>query len=204
MFEEYNHPVSIVTNSGLVMRDIDILSRLAEKQLVKVHVSVTSLDAKLSRTLEPRASAPHRRLLAIERLSDAKIPVGVLVAPVIPAITDHELESIVKAVGGAGAKSVGYVLLRLPHEVAGLFTEWLEEHYPLKSKHVQTLLAQMRGGALYDAKFGERMSGTGPYAELLRDRFRLACKKHQLNLQRVSLRTDLFKVPHRGPQLALF
>ncbi|WP_295993090.1 PA0069 family radical SAM protein [Rugamonas sp.] len=204
VFEDYNHPVSIITKSGLVMRDIDILSRLAEKQLVKVHVSVTSLDAKLSRTLEPRASAPRRRLLAIERLTDAQIPVGVLVAPVIPAITDHELESIVRAVATAGAKSAGYVLLRLPHEVAGLFTEWLDEHYPLKSKHVQTLLSQMRGGALYDAKFGERMSGTGPYADLLRDRFRLACKKHQLNLQRVSLRTDLFKVPHRGPQLALF
>lgn len=204
VFEEYNHPVSIITKSGLVMRDIDILSRLAEKQLVKVHVSVTSLDAKLSRTLEPRASAPNRRLLAIERLTDAKIPVGVLVAPVIPAITDHELESIVKAVAAAGAKSAGYVLLRLPHEVAGLFTEWLEEYYPLKSKHVQTLLSQMRGGALYDAKFGERMSGTGPYADMLKDRFRLACKKHQLNLDRVSLRTDLFKVPHGCPQLALF
>jgi DNA repair photolyase len=206
VFEEFQHPVSIITKSALVVRDLDILSRLAEKGLVKVHISVTSLDNEISRTLEPRASAPSRRIIAIERLTAASVPVGVLVAPVIPAITDHQLESIVKTVAEAGALSAGYVLLRLPREVEGLFKEWLEVHHPLKAKHVQTLLAEMRGGALYDSTFGKRMSGTGPYAELLRDRFRLACRKYGLNKNRMALSTQLFAVPSAdgNPQLSLF
>lgn len=206
VFEDFKHPVSIITKSGLIVRDLDILSRLAENRLVKVHVSVTSLDSELSRTLEPRASAPARRLLAIERLAAAGVPVGVLVAPVIPAITDYQLEAIVKAVAAAGAKTAGYVLLRLPLEVEGLFKEWLEAHFPLRAKHVQTLLSDMRGGRMYDSAFGKRMSGTGPYADLLRDRFRLACRKYGLNLNRTVLDSSLFLKPSRdlSRQLKLF
>jgi DNA repair photolyase len=206
VFEEFSHPVSIITKSALVTRDLDILAKLAKNGLVKVHMSVTSLDNDLSRTLEPRASAPGRRLKAIERLAVANVPVGALVAPVIPAITDHQLESIVKAVASAGARSAGYVLLRLPLEVEGLFKEWLETHCPLKAKHVQTLLTEMHGGEIYNSNFGRRMTGAGPYAQLLRDRFRLACHKQGLNQTKVPLRTDLFAIPDTGSnsQLQLF
>ncbi|WP_194726585.1 PA0069 family radical SAM protein [Noviherbaspirillum malthae] len=195
VLERYNHPVSITTKSGLVVRDVDVLQRMAQKQLAQVYVSVTSLNNDVSRTLEPRASAPSRRLSAIRRLADAGIPVGVLVAPVIPAITDVEMEAILESVTAAGATSAAYILLRLPLEVAGLFSEWLEAHYPLRAKHVQSLLSQMRDGKIYDSTFGSRMSGTGVFAELLSQRFKLACKKNGLNARQYSLRTDLFAIP---------
>lgn len=195
VLERYNHPVSITTKSGLVVRDVDVLQRMAQKQLAQVYVSVTSLNNDVSRTLEPRASVPSRRLSAIRRLTDAGIPVGVLVAPVIPAITDVELEAILDSVTAAGATSAAYILLRLPLEVAGLFSEWLEAHYPLRAKHVQSLLSQMRKGKIYDSAFGTRMSGTGVFAELLSQRFKLACKKNGLNARQYSLRTDLFAIP---------
>ncbi|SNT32419.1 DNA repair photolyase [Noviherbaspirillum humi] len=195
VMERFSHPLSITTKSGLVTRDIDILARMAKKSLVRVFVSVTSLKNEISRTLEPRASAPARRLAAMRRLSEAGIPVGVLVAPVVPAVTDMELEAILGSAAEAGAESAAYILLRLPREVAGLFQEWLQAHYPLRAAHVQSLLAQMRGGKLYDASFGSRMSGTGVFADLLRQRFQLACKRLKLNNERLGLRTDLFAVP---------
>jgi DNA repair photolyase len=208
VLERYNHPLSITTKSGLVTRDIDILERMAAKNLVRVFVSVTSLQDEISRTLEPRASAPARRLSAIKRLSAAGIPVGVLVAPVIPAITDMELEAIVGSAAAAGATSAAYILLRLPREVEGLFSEWLQAHHPLRAKHVASMLAQMRGGKAYDSTFGNRMTGTGIFADLLRNRFALACKKSGLAAERVSLRaalrTDLFLRPRMSPQLDLF
>jgi DNA repair photolyase len=171
------HPVTIVTKSALVMRDIDLLTDLAQDRLVSVMLSITSLTNDIKRTLEPRTASPQARLRVIQQLSQAGIPVGVLVAPVIPAITDHEMEDILAAAKEAGASSASYVLLRLPHEVKILFREWLDEHYPDRAKHVMSLINQTRGGKDYDAKFGQRMSGTGPYAELLRTRFELARRR---------------------------
>lgn len=207
VLERCNHPLSIITKSGAVTRDIDILARMASKKLARVYVSVTSLQNDISRTLEPRASALARRLEAIRRLSDAGIPVGVLIAPVIPAITDMDLEAILERVAEAGASTAGYILLRLPREVEGLFKEWLEAHYPLRAKHVMSLLAQMRGGKAYDPTFGKRMTGTGVFADLLRNRFKIACKRYGISNERSSLRTDLFTPPVRRantPQLDLF
>lgn len=206
VFEEFQHPVSIITKSALILRDVDILTRLAEKQLVTVSLSVTTLDNELSRTLEPRASAPGRRLIAIQRLTEAGVPVRALVAPIIPVITDFQLEAIIEAVAEAGAQSAGYVLLRLPHEVEGLFNEWLEVHHPLKLNHVLARLSDMGGGAVYNSTFGQRMKGTGPFAQLLQNRFRLACRKNGLSESSTKLRTDLFAVPNsaRTAQLALF
>lgn len=206
VLERYNHPVSITTKSGLVMRDTDILQRMAKKHLAQVFVSVTTLRNEMARTLEPRASAPARRLAAIRALSEAGIPVGVLVAPVVPGLTDAEMESILKSAAQAGARVAAYILLRLPHEVAGLFTEWLQAHYPLRAKHVQSMLSQMRDGELYDPKFGTRMTGTGVFADLLRMRFQLACKKTGLDIGRMTaLRTDLFAPPSADvAQLDLF
>jgi DNA repair photolyase len=193
------HPVSIVTKSALVVRDIDLLAELAQNRLVSVMLSITSLTNDIKRTLEPRAASPQARLRVIRQLSAAGIPVGVLVAPVIPAITDHEMEDILAAAAQAGADSAGYVLLRLPHEVKILFREWLSEHYPDRAGHVMSLINQTRGGKDYDAEFGQRMSGTGPYAELLRTRFDLARRKHGLGraAERHTLATALFRPPAR-------
>ncbi|HWY96266.1 MAG TPA: PA0069 family radical SAM protein [Steroidobacteraceae bacterium] len=171
------HPVTIVTKSALVVRDIDLLTDLARDRLVSVMVSITSLTSDIKRTLEPRTASPQARLRVVQQLAQAGIPVGVLVAPVIPAITDHEMEDILAAAKEAGAGSAGYVLLRLPHEVKILFREWLAEHYPDRAKHVMSLINQTQGGKDYDAEFGRRMTGTGPYAELLRTRFELALRK---------------------------
>jgi DNA repair photolyase len=198
------HPVTIVTKSALVVRDIDLLADLARDGLVEVMLSITSLSNDIKRTLEPRAASPEARLRVIRQLHQAGIPVGVLVAPVIPAITDHELEDILAAARDAGAGSAGYVLLRLPHEVKILFREWLAAHYPDRAKHVMSLINQTRGGKDYDATFGLRMSGTGAYAELLRSRFELARRKcgfdsaHDRHGQdRHELATSLFRPPAR-------
>ncbi|GIZ50485.1 PA0069 family radical SAM protein [Noviherbaspirillum aridicola] len=205
VLERFRHPVSVTTKSGLVLRDADILARMARQGLARVYVSVTSLRNETMRSLEPRASAPARRLAAIRGLHEAGVPVGVLVAPVIPAITDIEMEAILEQAAAAGAKSAAWILLRLPREVAGLFEEWLQAHYPQRARHVLSLLAQMRGGRLYDPEFGTRMSGTGVFADLLRQRFELACRRHGLNRERQPLRTDLFSVPAAaGAQLDLF
>jgi len=210
VLERCDHPLSIITKSGNVMRDIDLLSRMASKRLAKVYVSITSLQSDIARTLEPRANTPSRRLETVRRLADAGIPVGVLVSPVIPAITDMELEAIIAAAAEAGARTAGYILLRLPREVEGLFREWLEMHYPVRAKHVMSLLSQMRGGKAYDPAFGLRMTGTGVFADLLRNRFKLACKKYGISNERTGLRTDLFKPPVKPgsfgdkPQLDLF
>jgi DNA repair photolyase len=191
------HPVSIVTKSALVVRDIDLLAELAQNRLVSVMLSITSLTNDIKRTLEPRAASPQARLRVIQQLSGAGIPVGVLVAPVIPAITDHEMEDILAAAAEAGATSAGYVLLRLPHEVKILFREWLSEHHPDRAKHVMSLINQTRGGKDYDAEFGRRMSGTGPYADLLRTRFELARRKCGFERAdgRHELATGLFRPP---------
>src|SRR6202034_818393 len=196
------HPVTIVTKSALVLRDLDLLTDLARDRLVSVTVSITSLTNDIKRTLEPRTASPQARLRVVRQLSEAGIPVGVLVAPVIPAITDHEMEHILAAARGAGASFAGYVLLRLPHEVKILFREWLQDHYPDRAAHVMSLINQARGGKDYDSEFGVRMRGTGAYAELLRARFDLAVRK--LGLQSSEGRYDLdcskFRpaVPARG------
>ena len=194
---ECRHPVTIVTKSTLIVRDLDLLQDLARDHLVSVMVSITSLDAQIKRTLEPRAAAPQARLKVIEQLAAAGVPVGVLVAPVIPALTDHEMEQILEAARIAGATSAGYVLLRLPHEVKDLFREWLAEHYPDRAKHVMSLINQSRGGKDYQAEFGTRMVGTGVFAQLLRTRFDAAKRRFGLKRaeHRHELRTDLFRPP---------
>jgi DNA repair photolyase len=194
---ECRHPVTIVTKSALVVRDLDLLQALARDQLVSVMVSITSLDNEIKRTLEPRTASPQARLKVIEQLAAAGVPVGVLVAPVIPALTDHEMEHILEAAKAAGANSAGYVLLRLPHEIKDLFREWLAEHYPDRAKHVMSLINQARGGKDYQAEFGTRMVGTGVFAQLLRARFAVAKRKYGFEdaEHRHELRTDLFRPP---------
>jgi DNA repair photolyase len=199
------HPVSLITKSALILRDLDLLSDLARDGLVSVMLSITSLSNDIKRTLEPRAASPQARLRVIESLAQAGIPVGVMVAPVIPAVTDHEMEAILEKAREAGASSAGYVLLRLPHEVKILFREWLVQHYPDRAKHVMSLINQTRGGKDYDSQFGVRMTGTGPYADLLRARFDMAARKLKFadSAGRHDLRTDLFRAPSTDPQLTL-
>lgn len=200
------HPVTIVTKSALILRDVDLLADLARDRLVSVMLSITSLTNEIKRTLEPRTASPQARLRVVSELAQAGVPVGVMVAPVIPAITDHEMEAILAAAREAGATSAGYVLLRLPHEVKILFREWLAQHYPDRAKHVMSLINQTRGGKDYDSQFGVRMKGTGPYAELLRTRFELARRKFGFDPSnhRHDLATDLFRPPGRAtPQLSL-
>jgi DNA repair photolyase len=190
------HPVTIITKGALVMRDLDLLAQLAALRLVTVGISVTSLDPQLKRTLEPRTAGPVARLRALRELSAAGVPCGVLVAPVIPAINDHEIESILEACAQAGISWAGYVLLRLPYEIKDLFREWLEQHYPQRAAHVMSLIRDMRGGRDNDPRFGTRMKGTGAFAELLRSRFRIACKRLNLNgAARDTLDTRLFQAP---------
>jgi len=201
----FNHPVSIVTKSALVLRDVDILASMARKGLASVTLSVTTLDSDLARNLEPRAATPPRRIETIRRLAEAGVPVGVLAAPMIPALNDSEMEAIFEASAEAGASAAGYVLLRLPLEIKDLFAEWLAVHAPGKAKHVLSLVRETRRGNLYVDEFGERMRGHGPYAELLGRRCRLALKRLGLEHRRVKHRTDLFQVPPRkGQQMALF
>ncbi|QGA57387.1 PA0069 family radical SAM protein [Brucella sp. 2280] len=205
VLEAANHPVGIVTKSALVVRDIDILSRMAERGLAKVALSVTTLDAHLARTMEPRASTPSLRLQAIRRLTDAGIPASVMMGPVIPGINDHEIERILDAAYAQGAREAGYVLLRLPLEVAPLFKDWLLRNYPDRYRHVMSLVRSMRDGKDYDAEWGKRMRGTGPYAWQIGRRFEIAARKLGFNTQRLRLRTDLFEpIQKGGKQLSLF
>ncbi|MDB5596627.1 MAG: radical protein [Hyphomicrobiales bacterium] len=201
----FDHPVGIVTKSALVTRDIDLLGPMAEKGLAKVALSITTLDRKLARTMEPRASSPEKRLEAIRQLSDAGIPTSVMVAPIIPAVTDTEIETILTRAQAMGAQEAGYVMLRLPLEVEDLFSEWLLAHFPDKYRHVLSLVRSMRDGKAYDSAWGKRMTGTGPYAWMTGRRFEIACDKLGLNKERRKLRVDLFKRPLRaGEQLSLF
>ena len=205
VLEKAGHPVGIVTKSALVARDIDILARMAKRNLAKVAISVTTLDPQLARTMEPRAPTPPRRLEALKALSEAGIPTTVMVAPVIPALNDSEIERILDAAAHAGAKEASYVLLRLPLEVRDLFREWLMANYPDRYRHVFTLIRDMRGGRDYDSQWGTRMKGTGPMAWMIGRRFEIACEKLGLNKRRSKLTTDHFVKPKGGGrQLSLF
>jgi DNA repair photolyase len=200
----FRHPVGVVTKSALVVRDSDLWAELAALGLGHVTVSITTLDRKLARTMEPRAATPGRRLDTIRALSEAGVPVCVNVAPIIPGLTDHEIEPILEASAAAGAREAAYTLLRLPAEIKDLFREWLSENYPDRAAKVESLVRQTRGGALYNSRFGERMKGTGPYADQIRQRFALAAKRFGLNRRFQELRTDLFTVPPSpGQQLSL-
>src|SRR3954463_10727859 len=200
VLERAGHPVGIVTKSALVTRDIDILSRMARRNLVKVALSVTSLDAKLARVMEPRAATPARRLETLRKLSDAGIPTTVMVAPVIPAINDMEIERILDAAAAAGVKEAGYVLLRLPLELRDLFREWLRENFPDRARHVFKLIRDMRGGKDYEAKGGERMTGSGPIAWMIGRRFEAACERLGLNGRKLKLATEHFSPTRARPQ----
>lgn len=205
VLRDFRHPVAIVTKSPLILRDVDILSDMARMGLAKAALSVTTLDRKLARIMEPRAATPSRRLQAIQGLSDAGIPVGVMFAPAIPALNDHEMEAILRAAAGYGARSAGYVLLRLPLEIKDLFREWLQAHVPDRAKHVMALVRQMRGGKDYDSQWNTRMTGTGAYAHMMAVRFHMAVKRLGLNQSLVPLAIHKFRRPVRlGDQLALF
>jgi DNA repair photolyase len=208
----HDHPVSIVTKSALILRDLDILAPMAERGLATVGVSVTTLDRGLARRMEPRAATPARRLETIAALVEAGVPTAVMAAPMIPALNDMELERILEAAVGAGARAAGYVLLRLPLEIKDLFGDWLAAHFPDRAARVLKLVRETRGGALYQAEFGERMRGQGPYAELIAQRFEAACRKLGINAERRSAETDRrwrldtsrFRPPSRkGDQLKL-
>jgi len=206
VLERFGHPVTIVTKSAGVLRDLDILRRLASRNLVQVCLSVTTLDPALARRMEPRAATPSRRLQAVAALAQAGVPVGVLAAPMIPGINDAELESILEAGAKAGATRAGYVLLRLPLEIKQLFEEWLATHYPDRAAKVLSLVRQTRGGKLYDSRFGVRQEGTGPYADLLARRFRVATDRLGLTGTRTrqqALDCGQFRVPGEARQLAL-
>jgi DNA repair photolyase len=201
----YRHPVTIVTKSALVERDLDILVPMAARALVTVTLSVTTLDRRLARRMEPRATAPQRRLQTLQTLASAGVPTSVLVAPIIPGLNDAEIEAIVKACAQAGVRAADYVLLRLPWEIKELFEEWLDVHYPLKKARVLELVRQTRGGRLNDPRFGTRMTGAGAYAEIIGQRFRLICKQLGLNRNRQWPDSSQFRVSARaGDQLILF
>ena len=197
----HNHPVTITTKSASITRDVDILADMARRDLVKVALSVTTLDRRLANRLEPRASTPERRLGAIRALNDAGVPVAVMVAPIIPGLTDTEIESILAAAAQAGARESGYILLRLPLEVASLFREWLEVHAPLKAQRVMSLVRQTQGGKDYDSRFGVRRSGSGPYAELIRQRFAGAARRHGFADRPAKLDVSRFRAPSRQGEL---
>jgi DNA repair photolyase len=198
---EHRHPISIITKSALVTRDIDLLAPMAKLNLVHVHVSVTTLDPALARAMEPRAAAPYRRLAAIKTLADAGIPTIVMAAPMIPGLTDPEMDAILEAAHAAGACGAHYTLVRLPYEVKDLFGEWLRTHRPDRAAHVLSLIRQTRDGKLYDAEYGQRRTGKGVYADLLAQRFRLACKRIGFDREYDDLRCDLFQPPERNGQM---
>jgi DNA repair photolyase len=205
VLERAGHPVGIVTKSALVVRDLDILSRMAKRNLVKVAISVTTLDPKLARAMEPRASTPPRRLDALRQLLEAGVPASAMVAPVIPALNDPEIERILDAVAAAGVRHAGYVLLRLPLEVRDLFREWLIANFPDRYRHVFKLVRDMRGGKDYDPKFGTRMTGTGPIAWMIGRRFEVACDKLGFNATKVKTTIEHFRPPRpAAKQLDLF
>lgn len=199
------HPVGIVTKSDLVLRDLDILGPMAADNLAKVGLSVTTLDPRLARLMEPRAPTPKKRLAAIAALKAEGVPVSALIAPIVPAINDHEIEDIVAAVADAGATHVNFVMLRLPHEVSDIMRDWLGRHFPDRARRVMSVMQAMRGGKDYDARWGHRQRGEGPFADAIAARMTLAAKRHGLNVGSLRLRTDLFEPPRRErAQLELF
>jgi DNA repair photolyase len=205
VLDSAGHPVGIVTKSALVLRDLDILARMAKRDLVKVALSVTTLDPKLARTMEPRAATPPRRLEALRQLVKAGVPTSAMVAPVIPALNDDEIERILEAVAAAGVRHAGYVLLRLPLEVRDLFREWLMTNFPDRYRHVFKLIRDMRGGKDYDSTFGQRQTGTGPIAWMIGRRFEVACEKLGFNTTNRKTTTEHFRPPRPGAkQLDLF
>src|SRR5271167_3986887 len=206
VLRDFRHPVTIVSKSALIRRDLDILSEMARDRLAIVTISVTTLDRALARVMEPRASTPERRLETIASLAEAGVPTGVLSAPMIPALNDSEMEQILERARGAGATSAGYTMLRLPLELKTLFREWLETHFPDKAAHVLSLVAQAHGGRLYDSAWSRRMTGAGPYADMLRLRFDRACRKLGFNRRTTDpLDVTRFRPPSRtGDQLSLF
>lgn len=202
---EFRHPVGLITKSALIIRDLDILKELAAQGLVKAAVSVTTLDSRLARAMEPRAATPGRRLDAMRQLAEAGVPVTIMMAPVIPGLTDHEIESVLKAGAAAGASEAGYILMRLPHEVKDLFKDWLTREKPASAARVMALVRDTRGGRENDPDFGSRMVGSGPYAWQLGRRFQLACERLGLNRVRFHPASHLFQRPPRpGDQLTLF
>src|SRR5262249_20429925 len=205
VLDRFGHPVGIVTKSALVLRDLDILTRMAKRNLVKVALSVTTLDPKLARVMEPRAATPPRRLEALRQLTVAGVPTSVMVAPIIPALNDSEMERILDSAAALGVKEAGYVLLRLPLEVRDLFREWLMANFPDRYRHVFKLIRETRGGKDYDSTFGKRMTGGGPVAWMTAGRFESACENPGLNKRRTKLTTSHFEPPRSGPQqLSLF
>jgi DNA repair photolyase len=203
----HDHPACFITKSALVTRDLDILAPMAAKGLVSVAISFTTLDKRLARTMEPRCAAPHRRLETMRQLSEVGIPVSVMTAPLIPALNEPEMETLLEAAHDAGARRAGYVLLRLPLEIAGLFTEWLETHYPDRAKKVMSLLRSMHRGNDYRSEWKVRQRGDGPYARLIAARFNNAVRRLGLDKERSPLRTDLFRPPTLktpGVQMGLF
>jgi DNA repair photolyase len=204
IMDRTSHPVGIVTKSASVVKDIDVLASLASRNLVRVAVSVTTLDHKLARRMEPRASTPARRVEAIAKLNAAGVPASAMMAPIIPAINDMEIETVLETVAKAGARSAHWVLLRLPLEISPLFQDWLAEEFPDRAKKVMSLVRGTRGGKDYVSRWGERGTGTGVYAELIAKRFELAVKRLGLNKERPLLRKDLFQPPRKAGQLDLF
>jgi len=195
VMERWRHPVALITKSQLVMRDLDILSRLAERGLAKAAISVTTLDRRIARVMEPRAAAPHRRIEAIRALAEVGVPVTVMVAPIVPAITDSEIEAILAECAKAGATSAGYVVLRLPLEIKDLFREWLHARFPDRATRVMALVRSMRGGRDYDPEWGKRQKGEGPYAKLIADRFATATRRLGLDKPRLALDHSQFRRP---------
>jgi DNA repair photolyase len=210
VLEEARHPVAIVTKSALVLRDLDILSRMAEQGLAKVAISLTTLDGTLARQMEPRAATPSRRLATMAALHEAGVPVGVMTAPIIPALNEHEIDRLLESAAAAGASEAGYVLLRLPHEIKELVQEWLLEHHPAKMRRILSLVRETRGGNLYDSGWGVRQTGDGVIAWTIGRRFETAARRLGLDRRRTRLRTDLFVRPARAgrggavEQLSLF
>ena len=201
----YNHPVAIVTKGTLIERDLDIIAELAANGLIRVGISVTTLDAGISRKMEPRAPLPARRLATIRRLSEAGCEVRVMVSPIVPALTDHEMEAILAEAKKAGAIAANWIMLRLPREVSPLFREWVAQEFPDRAKRIMGRVRELHGGHDYDAKWGQRMSGTGPFADLMKHRFLVATRKLGLRVTLPGLRTDLFaRPPKPGDQLELF
>ncbi len=204
VLERAGHPVGIVTKSNLILRDLDTLSRMAARSLVRVGISVTTLDASLARVMEPRAPTPARQLEALQKLAGAGVPTTVMVAPVVPAINDAEIERVLDAAAACGVRGAGYVMLRLPLEVRDLFREWLAANFPDRERHVFALVRQTRGGKDYDATFGKRMTGGGPYAWIIRKRFETACARLGLNVHKSPLTTEQFRPPRpQAEQLSL-
>jgi DNA repair photolyase len=201
----FRHPFSIITKSALIARDLDLMGPMAADGLVRAAVSVTSLDRKLARSMEPRAATPERRLDAIRRLAGAGVPVTVMFAPAIPGLNDHEMEAVLEAAAQAGASGAGYVALRLPLEIADLFQEWLATDHPGRARRVMSLVRQMRGGKAYDSEWGQRMKGQGPLADLMAQRFKAARRRYGLDRPSVALDLSKFCVPPKaGDQIDLF